>query len=63
MESEPRRQCFVEGAVWIGESLVIFVRQKVTTSGIVQFWQKSCKLEATPGWLCVVMVSLRCWHT
>ena len=25
--------------------------------------QKSCKLEATPGWLCVVMVSLRCWHT
>ena len=48
MEFEPRRQCFVEGAVWIGGSLVIFVRQKVTTSGIVQFWQKSCKLEATP---------------
>ena len=63
MESEPRRQCFVEGAVWIGGSLVIFFRQKVTTSGIVQFWQKSCKLEATPGWLCAVMVSLRCWHT
>ena len=49
MESEPRRQCFVEGAVWIGGSLVIFVKQKVTTSGIVQFWQKSCKLEATLG--------------
>ena len=48
MESETRRQCFVEGAVWIGGSLVTFVRQKVTTSGIVQFWQKSCKLEATP---------------
>ena len=63
MESEPRRQCFVEGAVWIGGSLVIFVRQKGTTSGIVQFWQRSCKLEATPGWSCVVMVSLRCWHT
>ena len=57
------RQCFVEGAVWIGGSLVIFVGQKVTTSGIVQFCQKSCKLEATPRWLCVVMVSLRCWHT
>ena len=28
MESEPRRQCFVEGAVWIGGYLVIFVRQK-----------------------------------
>ena len=25
MESEPRRQCFVEGAVWIDGSLVIFV--------------------------------------
>ena len=44
VESEPRRQCFVEGAVCIGGSLVIFVRQKVTTSGIVQFRQKSCKL-------------------
>ena len=49
MESEPRRQCFVEGAVWIGGYLVIFVRQKRTTSGIVPCWQKSCKLEATPG--------------
>ena len=39
MESEPRLQCFVEGAVWIGGSLVIFVRQKVTMSGIVQFWE------------------------
>ena len=58
MEYEPRRQCIVEGAVWIGGSLVIFVRQNVTTSGIVQLWQKSCKLEATPGWLCVVMASL-----
>ena len=28
MESEPRRQCSVEGAVWIGGSLVIFVRQR-----------------------------------
>ena len=28
MESEPRRQCFVEGAAWIGGSLVIFFRQK-----------------------------------
>ena len=28
MEFEPRRQCFVEGAAWIGGSLVIFVRQK-----------------------------------
>ena len=63
MESEPRRQYFVEGAVWIGGSLVIFVRQKVTMSGIVEFWQKSHKLEATLGWLCVVMVSLRCWRT
>ena len=26
MESESRRQCFVEGAVWIGGSLVTFVR-------------------------------------
>ena len=34
-----------------------------TTSGIVQYWQKSCKLEATAGWLCVVMVNLRCWYT
>ena len=63
MESEPRRQYFVEGAVWIGGSVVIFVRQKVTTSGIVQFWQKSCKLEATPGSSYAAMVSLRCWHT
>ena len=28
VESEPRRQCFVEGAVWIGCYWVIFVRQK-----------------------------------
>ena len=64
MESEPRRQCFVEGAVWFGGSLVIFVRQKVTTSGIVQFWQKSCKAGGyTVGGCAVVMVSLRCWHT
>ena len=28
MESELRRQCFVEGAVWIGGYLVIFARQK-----------------------------------
>ena len=47
MESEPRRQCFVEGAVWIGGYLVISVRQKWTTSGIVPCWQRSCKLEAT----------------
>ena len=58
MESELRRHFFVEGAAWIGGSLVIFVRR-----GIVQFWQKSCKLEATPEWSCAVMVSLRCWHT
>ena len=63
MESEPHRQCFVEGAAWICGSSVIFVRQKGTTSGIVQFGQKSCKLEATREWSCVVMVSLRCWHT
>ena len=47
MESEPRRQCFVEGAVWIGGYLVIFVEQKETTSGIVPCWQTSCKLEAS----------------
>ena len=28
MESEPRRQCFVEGAVWFGGYLVIVVRPK-----------------------------------
>ena len=28
MEFEPCRQCFVEGAAWIGGSLVIFIRQK-----------------------------------
>ena len=44
MGSEPRRQCFVEGAAWNGGSLVIFVRQKRTTSGIVPCWQRSCKL-------------------
>ena len=63
MESKPRRQCFVEGAAWIGGYSVIFVRQKGTTSGIVPCGQRSCKLEATPGWSCAVMVSLRCWHT
>ena len=63
IESEPRRQCFVEGAVWIGGYLVIFVRQKGTISGIVPCWQRSCKLEATPGWSCAAMVSLRCWRT
>ena len=47
---EPRRQCFVEGAAWIGGSLVIFARQKGTTSGIVPCWQRSYKLEATPEW-------------
>ena len=63
MEFEPRRQCFVEGAAWIGGYLVIFVRHMGTTSGIVPCWQRSCKLEATPGWSCAAMVSLRCWHT
>ena len=62
MESERRRQWYVESAVWIGGSLVIFVRQKVKMNGIV-FWQKSCKLEVTFGCLCVVMLNLRCWHT
>ena len=47
MESEPRRQCFVEGAVWIGGYLVIFVRQKETKIGIC--WQESCKLDSTTG--------------
>ena len=48
MESELRRQCFVEGAAWIGGCLVIFARQKGTTSEHVTCWQKSCKLGATP---------------
>ena len=63
MEFEPRRQCSVEGAARIGGSLVIFARQKATTSGIVRSRQRSCKLEATHGWSCAAMVSLRCWHT
>ena len=46
---EPRRQCSVEGAAWIGGSLVIIARQKGTMSGIAPCWQRSCKLEATPG--------------
>ena len=29
-------------------SLIIFVRQKVTTSGVVPCWQRSSKLEAAP---------------
>ena len=36
---------------------------KGTTSGIVPCSQRSCKLEATHGWSCAAMVSLRCWHT
>ena len=62
-EFEPRRQCFVEGAAWIGGYFVIHVRQKVTTSGIVPCWQRSCKLEASHAWSCAAMVKLHCWHT
>ena len=56
-EFELRRQCSVEDAARTGGSLVIFVRQKGITCGIVPCWQRSCKLEATHGWRAMTMVA------
>ena len=61
MESEPRRQCFVEGVAWIGGYLVIFCQAKGDNERNRAVLAK--ELEAAPGWSCAAMVSLRCWHT
>ena len=63
MESEPRRQCSVEGAAWIGGSLVIFARQKGSNERNRAVVAKELQAGGYPGWSCAAMASQRCWHT
>ena len=61
MEFEPRRQCSVEGAAWIGGSLVIIAGKRRQRNRAVL--AKELQAGGYPRVVVRRMVSLRCWHT